>query len=134
MKKNKYLKEKLIILIFILGALTIKLISIRAEYSSYKYGAMNEFKKEKILTIENKYGYGEILETLRKNKDLQLKAMNINEAEKCNIEVNYTGDIKLLYNCLCSLIESPSIIGINIISISRESNAVIINIDFKKNK
>jgi flagellar basal body-associated protein FliL len=134
MEKNKYLKEKFIILIIILGVLIVKLISVRAQYFSYEYEKVSQPKEKQNIRIKDKYGYGEILEVLRKNKGLQLKSMKMNEDEKCNIEVNYTGDVKLLYNCLYSLIEEPCIIGINVINISKDNNMVTINMDFKKNR
>lgn len=134
MGSNKYLKEQLIILTIILIVLIVKLISIRTQYFSYKYEKIDVFKQKQSIPAEEKYGYGEILEELKKNKDLQLKSMNINENEKCNIEVSYTGDVKLLYNCLYSLIESPNFIGINVINISKDDNMIKINMDFKKNK
>lgn len=134
MEKNKYLKEKLIILIIILGVLIVKLISVRAQYFSYKYEKVIQPKEKQSIIIKEKYGYGEILEVLRKYNGLQLESMKMNENEKCNIEVSYTGDVELLYNCLCSLIENPSIIGINVINISKDTNQITINMDFKKNK
>ncbi len=35
------------------------------------------------------------------------------ENEKCNVEVNYNGDIKLLYTSLCYLNESGNFLSVN---------------------
>ena len=56
------------------------------------------------------------------------------ENEKCNVEVDYSGDIKLLYNSLYSLNESRNFLGINSININKDAKITNISIDFKKNK
>lgn len=134
MEKNKYLKGKLIILIIILVVLIVKLILMRNQYFSYKYEERFGFKAEKSIIIEEKYGYSEILEVLRADKALQLKSINMNGSEKCSIELNYTGDIRLLYNSLYSLNESRNFLAINSISINKDAKITNISIDFKKNK
>jgi len=134
MEKNKYLKQKVIILIIILVVLIVKLISVRNQYFVSKYEERFGVKAEKSIIIEEKYGYSEILEVLRNDKALQLKSINMKENEKCNIELNYTGDIKLVYNSLYSLTESRNFLAINSISINRNTETTNINIDFKKNK
>jgi hypothetical protein len=82
----------------------------------------------------DKYGYGDILECLRKNSDLQIQCINIIENEKCNVEVGYSGDIKLLYNSLHSLSENKNFLGVNSISINKGVKIASISIAFKKNK
>ena len=133
MEKNKHLKGKLVILVIILGALIVKLILLREQYFLYRYQEAVEFK-EKSVTIEEKYGYGEILDVLRKSKDLQLKSINMNDDEKCNIEVSYSGDIRLLYDSLNSLNESKNFLGVNSININKDTKITSINMDFKKNR
>ena len=74
------------------------------------------------------------MECVLKNSDFEIKSMNVIENEKCNIEVNYNGDIKLLYNSLYSLNESKNFLHVNKISINKDAKTTSIIINFIKNK
>lgn len=134
MYKYRQIKGMLVILVMSIGILSLKLVFMKNEFISYKNAVVFNVIEEKSEDNEEKYGYSDILECLRKNKDLQVRSINMIEPEKCNVEVNYKGDLKLLYNSLYSLNESRNFLAINSISINKDSKITNISIDFKKNK
>jgi len=134
MDRNRQYKGMLAILVVLIVILSFKLIFVKNEFLAYENQVAFNIRKEKNIDNVEKYGYSDILQCLRKNKDLQVKSINMIENEKCNVEVNYKGDIKLLYNCLYSLNESRNFLGVNSISINKDAKITNINIDFKKNK
>ncbi|MGH4125676.1 MAG: hypothetical protein ACREV6_22420 [Clostridium sp.] len=89
---------------------------------------------DKNLVVVEKYGYSDILELLRKNSDFGVKTINMIDKDKCNMVVDFIGDIKLLHTSLYSLNESKNILSINSININKEAKTTTISIDFKKNK
>lgn len=136
MYKNRQFKGILALSIFIMGILCFKLIFIFNKLN----GTKNQGVVNVISTLDRnpepnqKYGYSDILDVLRKNTAFEVKSINMLENQKCNIQVNYNGDIKLLYASLDSLNESKSFLGINSIIINKDLKATAISIDFKKNK
>ncbi len=134
MYKNRKFKVILLILLFIMGIMTFKLIFILDKINKIKGQSTScSTVAANIVEIE-KYGYSDILDLIRKNSDFEVKTLNMIEQEKCNIQVDYTGDIKLLYISLCSLNESKNLLKINSININKEAKATTVSIDFKKNK
>lgn len=138
-KKTRF-KGILIILVVLMGILSYKCIVMRNNFVQIKNQNMiNTMKKKDITTRKDitdleKYGYGDILECLSKNKDFEVKDINMMENEKCNVEVNYIGNIELLYSSLKYLNENRNFLGINSISINKDAKIANISIDFKKNK
>ena len=76
----------------------------------------------------------ETLNFFKSNSDFEVKTLNMIEQEKCNIQVDYNGDMNLLYTSLCSLNESKNLLKINSININKEAKTTTVSIDFKKNK
>ncbi|MFT5874027.1 MAG: intein/homing endonuclease [Clostridium sp.] len=140
MYKNTRFKWMLIILVFLMVILSYKSIVMRNNFVQIKNQNMiNNMKKKNITSRDDindleKYGYGDILECLSKNKDFEVKAINMMENEKCNVEVNYIGNIELLYSSLNYLNESRNFLGIISICINKDAKIANISIDFKKNK
>ena len=134
MYKTRQLKIILILLLIIMGILSFKLISVKDTFFLKKNQDHYSFKVDENVTNVEKYGYSDILEILRKNMDFDVKSINMLEHDKCNVQVDYTGDVKLLYNTINSLKESKSFLGINSININKDVNTINISIDFKKNK
>ena len=134
MYKTRQLKIILALLLILMGILSFKLITLKNKFFLNKNQIHYSTKKhEGVINIE-KYGYSDILEILRKNMDFHVNSINMLEHEKCNVQVDYMGDIKLLYNSLNSLNESENFLGINSININKDVNTINISIDFKKNK
>ena len=130
---RKYIKV-LIISIVLMPILSLKLIFMENKFTTYiNHTALGDAMEKVDKNIE-KYGYSDILECLRVNSDLQIQSINVIENQKCNVEVSYTGDIKLLYNSLYSLSESKNFVGISSININKDAKITSISIDFKKNK
>ena len=134
MYKKRKLESVLFIFLILMAVLSIKLITMASKFNEdNKHTVTGKVMGKEKNTID-KYGYGDILECLRKNSDLQILCMNIIENQKCNVEVGYSGDIKLLYNSLHSLSENKNFLGVNSISINKGVKITSISIDFKKNK
>ena len=134
MYKNAQLKKILVVSVMIMIILSIKLIFVRKSFIKYANREVFNIVQEKKTTNVEKYGYSDILECLVENKSLEIKAIIMMEPEKCNVEVNYKGEINSLYDCLCSLKDNKFFLGINSININKETEITNISIDFKKNK
>ncbi|MBU3142198.1 hypothetical protein [Clostridium sp. CF012] len=132
MHKNRKLKRMLTILLMIMGILSFKLIFVVDKSNRIKNKGATNITVDKNLQKVEKYGYSDIMDIL--TSDFEVKTINMIEQEKCNMIVDYTGDIKLLYTALNSLNESKSLLKINGININKEAKTTTINIDFKKNK
>ena len=136
MYKNRQFNCILAMLITIMGILCFKLIFV--------VDKLNRNKNQGVVSVitamdrnpepTQKYGYSDILDVLRKNTAFEVKSINMLENQKCNIQVDYHGDIKLLYPSLYSLNESKFFLGINSICINKDLKATSISLDFKKNK
>lgn len=134
MNNNIQIKRMLAILLIVMTILSYKLIFTRNKFNKIKNtGVANTTKDKKNIEVE-KYGYSDILEVALKNNDFKIKSINMVQDEKCNIQVDYSGDMKLLYSSLISLNESKSFLGINSININKEAKITTIDMEFKKNK
>lgn len=140
MCENRKFKGTLAILLMLMAILSFKLMFVKNKFIAYKKQVVfNVSKNENVTKNENdnnleKYGYSDILECLIENKDFEMKSINMMENEKCNVEVDYKGDIKLLRSSLSALNESENFLGVKSISINKEANTTNISIDFRKNK
>jgi len=139
MYKNKKFIWMLTILLMLVPILSFKLVFVKNKFIIYKNQVIHSIKNEKSVTVnknENieRYGYSEILECIRKNKDFEVKSINMMENEKCNVEIYYKGDTKLLYSSLFSLSKSKNFLNIDKINISKDTKITSLNINFKKNK
>ena len=134
MYKNRQYKFMIVLLVLLTGILYFKFILVSNKFIYCKnktvFSATNS---ENTISVE-KYGYSDILECLRKNKDFAVQSIGMVENEICNVEVNYNGDIELLYTSLCYLNESKNFLSINNININKESKITSVSINFKKNK
>jgi len=134
MCKDRKFKFMLGILMILMGILSFKLILVKNKFITYKnHEVFNVTTKKNAENIE-KYGYSNILECLRKNKNFEMTSITMMENEKCNVEVNYNGDEKLLYNSLYYLNSSKNFLSLNKISINKDTKITSISINFKKNK
>lgn len=134
MNNNIQIKRMLAILLIVMTILSYKLIFTRDKFNKIKNtGVANTTKDKKNIEVE-KYGYSDILEVALKNNDFKIKSINMVQDEKCNMQVDYSGNMKLLYSSLISLNKSKSFLGINSININKEAKITTINMDFKKNK
>jgi hypothetical protein len=132
--KKRKLQMVLVILLIVMAILSSKLIIMKSKVNEdNKHTVTNEIMGKEKNNID-KYGYGDILECLKKNSDLQIQCINIVENEKCNVEVGYSGDMKLLYNSLHSLSENKNFLGVNSININNGVKIASISIAFKKNR
>ena len=134
MYKNRQFKLVLLILFIVMGILFYVLFIMKNKMNLIKGQAIVVYYKDKGIVEERKYGYSDILEILRKNTDLTVKSINMMENEKCNVKIDYKGDLEILYNSLYYLNDSENFIGINSISINKDAKIINISIDFKKNK
>ena len=134
MYKNRKLKGMLVILLMLMGILSFKLIFVVDKINRIKSKGVISITIDENLPKVEKYGYSDIMDVLRKSSDFEVKTINMIEQEKCNMVVDYIGDIKSLYTALKSLNESKSLLKINGININKEAKTTTINIDFKKNK
>lgn len=140
MYKNQKNKWVLLVLVVLMVILCTRLIFVKNKVISYKN--QNIFKSKSVSkTLRNEsvksikeYGYSDILECVQKNRDFEIKAINLMENEICSVEVNYNGDIKLLYNALCYLNKSGNFLSVNKISINTDAKTTSLSINFKKNK
>ena len=134
MYKNRKLKRVFVVLLIVMSVLSLKLILMGSKFNKdNKHTETSKLKGKEKNNID-KYGYGDILECLRENSNLQIQCINIIENQKCNVEVEYMGDIKSLYNSLHSLSENKNFLGVNSISINKVVKIASISIAFKKNK
>lgn len=134
MYNNRKILAVLVILVILMGVLSLKLIFRENKFTAYKnHTVFSNVLQKKDNNLE-RYGYSDILECLKGNSDLQLQSINVVENQKCNVEVSYSGDIKLLYNSLYSLSKSKNFLGINNININIDAKITSISIDFRKNK
>ena len=134
MYKNRQFKCVLLILLMVMGILSYMLFIMKYKSNVIKNQASAVYLEDKGLAEEEKYGYSDILEVLKKNTDFTVKSINMMEKEKCNVLIDYNGGIDLLYNSLYYLYNSKNFIGINSISINKDAKIINISIDFKKNK
>lgn len=134
MYKNQKNKWFLQILVVVMVILSLKFTFANSKLITYKNQSKSKIVKSESVISVKKYGYSDILEFLQKNKDFVVKSINVLENEICNVEVNYNGDIKLLYSSLCYLKESENFLSINKISINNDAKTTSISINFKKNK
>jgi len=124
----------LVILLILMGSLSFKLMFLKDKFLINKNTLLISSTKNKNVSNIEKYGYSDILELLRKNIDFEVKSINMLENEKCNVQVDYKGDTKLLYVSLISLNENENFLAINTITINNDDNIINVSIDFKKNK
>jgi len=134
MYKNNQVKWVLAILILIIVILSFDLILVKNKFIVYKNNKVANSVKKKDVKIVQQYGYSDILECLSKNKDFEVESINMTENRKCSVEVNYKGDMKLLYSSLSKLNESKNFLKINKIILNKDSKISRIGIDFEKNK
>ena len=134
MYKNQKNKWILTILVMIMAVLSFKFIFVNNKFMTYKNQLVFRTVKSESTKSVKRYGYSDILECLQKNKNFVVKSIKVMENEKCSVEVNYNGDIKLLYSSLCYLNESKNFLSINKISIDNDAKITSISINFKKNK
>lgn len=135
MYKNRQAKCLLGILATIMVVLSFSCIAFKYKFDGFKNNKITNNVKEniKVKNVE-KFGYSDILECLNKNKNFKVESINMTESEKCNVEVTYKGDIKLLYSSLVELNRSKNILNISTIIIHKETKATNIGINFIKNK
>ncbi|HEY5589148.1 MAG TPA: hypothetical protein VIK86_09365 [Candidatus Paceibacterota bacterium] len=134
MYKNRRFKVMLVILLMVMVILSLKLSFALDKINGIKNQGSIDITVDKNQMKVEKYGYSDILDVLRKSSYFSVKTINIMDQDKCNIQVDYSGDIKLLYNSLQSLNESKNLLIINSININKNAKTTIISIDFKKNK
>jgi len=134
MYKNRKNNCILGILMVLTVILYVRFIRVNNKFNTYKNPVVFNVTKEKNPENIEKYGYSDILECLGENKSFEVKSINMMENEKCNVEVNYNGDTKLLHSFLCSLSENKNFLSINKISISKDTKITSISFNFKKNK
>ena len=134
MYKNQHYKFIIIILVILMGILSFKFIYVNNKLISFKNQVRLNATKDVNTESVKKYGYSDILECLRKNGDFAVQSINMMENGICNVEVDYNGDIELLYSSLCYLNESENFLSINKININKESKITSVSINFKKNK
>lgn len=131
---NRKLRIVLVISVILMVVLSLKLTFMKNEVTEHKkYTVVNNVISKDDNNLE-RYGYSDILECIKGNSDLQIQSINIIENQKCNVEVSYSGDIKLLNNCLYYLSESRNFLGVNSININKHAKIISISVDFKKNK
>lgn len=134
MYKIRQFKFILVILLLLIGILSFKLNLAQRKFIQIKNQVAINITKDKSVNIIEKYGYSDILECLRENSDFGVKSINMLENEKCNVEVDFKGDVETLYDSLYSLNESRNFLDINSIIINKDTKIINISIDFKKNK
>ncbi|MBU3098688.1 MULTISPECIES: hypothetical protein [Clostridium] len=134
MYKNRQSECMLVILMMIMAVLSFEFIIVKNKLITYKGNkAISSITAKNVKSVE-KFGYSDILECLSKNKDFKVESINMMENEKCNVEVNYKGDLNLLYSSLVKLTESKNLLNVSKIIINKDTKITNIEIDFKKNK
>lgn len=134
MYKNRQVNRMLVILLMIMGILSLKLFFMKNKVNGIKNQVVNNIIVDEKLVEVEKYGYSDILELLRENNGFLVKSINMLGNERCNVQVDYCGDIKLLYPSLYSLNESKNFLAVKSISINNDAKITTISIDFKKDK
>ena len=130
----------LFILLMLIVILSFKLVFVKNKFITIKNQTISNEKSEKNITIsknvesQNKYGYNDILECIGSNKSFEVKSINMVENEKCNVEIIYKGDIKLLNTSLNDLSKSKNFLNIDKISFNQNAKITNLNINFLKNK
>ena len=134
MYKARQLKFTLVILLMGIGILSYKFIIMKNKINVLKTQASFVHLTDKNIVQQRKYGYSDILQLLRENSDFVVKSINMMGNEKCNVQIDYNGDIRLLYTSLYYLNQSENFIGINSISINKDAKIINISINFIKDK
>jgi hypothetical protein len=134
MCKNRKFIIVLISSIILMLVLSLKLTLMKNRFTEYKKPTVFSKVIAKDDNNLERYGYSDILDCIKQNSNLQIQSINIIENQKCNVEVLYSGEIKLLYNSLYSLSKSGNFIGVNSININKYAKITSISLDFKKNK
>ena len=134
MYKNRQSEWMLVILMMIMAILSFEFIIVKNKLITYKDNKAISSITAKNVKSAQKFGYSDILECLSKNKDFKVESINMMENEKCNVEVNYKGDLNLLYSSLVKLTESKNLLNVSKIIINKDTKITNIEIDFKKNK
>ncbi|MCB2340845.1 hypothetical protein [Clostridium estertheticum] len=134
MYKNRRSEWMLVILMMIMSILFFEFIIVKNKFITYKDNKIISNITAKNMKSAQKFGYSDILECLSKNKDFKVESINMMNNEKCNVEVNYKGDLNLLYSSLVKLTESKNLLNVNKIIIHKDTEITNIEIDFKKNK
>ncbi|MBU3180143.1 hypothetical protein [Clostridium psychrophilum] len=130
----------LFILLMLIVILSFKLVFVKNKFITIKNQTISKEKGEKNITInknvetQNKYGYNDILKCIGSNKSFEVKSINMVENEKCNVEIIYKGDIKLLNTSLNDLSKSKIFLNIDKISFNQNAKITNLNINFLKNK
>jgi hypothetical protein len=130
-------RKYLIVLIssvILMAVLSLKLTLMENNFTEYKKHPVFSNVIAKDDNNLERYGYSDILECLKGSSNLKIQSISIIENQKCNVEVSYSGDIKLLYNSICSLSESRNFLGVNSININKDAKITNISVGFKKNK
>lgn len=134
MYKNRQVKWMFALLVISMVILSFKFIIVKNKFIECKNNKVITVTKVENVKISEKFGYGDILECLRKNKDFNIESINMMENEKCNVEVNYKGSLNLLYNSLIKLSKSANFLNVSKIMINNDTKVTNICINFKKNK
>ncbi|MBU3214194.1 hypothetical protein LL033_19555 [Clostridium estertheticum] len=134
MYKNRQSEWMLVILMMIMAILSFEFIIVKNKFVTYKDNKVISSITAKNVKSDQKFGYSDILECLSKNKNFKVESINMMENEKCNVEVNYKGDLNLLYSSLVKLTESKNLLNVSKIIINKDTEITNIEIDFKKNK
>ncbi|MCB2355366.1 hypothetical protein [Clostridium estertheticum] len=134
MYKNRQSEWMLVILMMIMAILSFEFIIVKNKFITYKDNKVISSITAKNVKGAQKFGYSDILECLRKNKDFKVESINMMDNEKCNVEVNYKGDLNLLYSSLVKLTESKNLLNVSKIIIHKDTEITNIEINFKKNK
>ncbi|MEK6264633.1 MAG: hypothetical protein N2B06_07695 [Clostridium sp.] len=132
-KSIRYIKI-LLFLTMLMGVLSFKLLVVKNKSTRIvDQSSIQITQKTSVKNVE-KFGYSEMLECISSNSDFKVESINMREMETCSVEVIYNGDIKSLYSSLQHLVQSENLVGINTISINKETKIANISIDFIKNK
>ena len=111
MYKNRQAKWALGILVMVMVILCFEYITVKNKFIIYKDDKVtNSVIVNQKKSVE-KFGYSDILECLGKNKDFKVETFNMMENEKCSVEVNYKGDLNLLYSSLVKVNKSKNLLN-----------------------
>ncbi|MGK0466257.1 hypothetical protein [Clostridium sp.] len=124
----------LLILTMLMGILSFKLLVVKNKSTRIVDQSLKQITQKTNVKDVEKFGYSEILECISGSSDFKVKSINMSEHERCSVEVIYSGDVKSLYSSLQYLVQSENLVGINTISINKETKTANISIDFIKNK
>ena len=134
MHKNRQIKWVLGILVMIMIILCFKFIMVKNKFVIYKNNKVTSSVIVNQKKSVEKFGYSNILECLGKNKNFKVETFNMIENGKCSVEVNYKGDLNLLYSSLVKLNKSRNLLNIRKIIIHKDTKIANMSIDFKKTK